>query len=268
METNAACTAPDCTACKIYRNPACRRTNRCDKQFGMRVVEGKCVFLTFSPNRRQSSMIFRMSRTRTTDTVVGRPTNVARSRKKCFNEDASTIVAAKDIADFKDLDIDDDNVEIKIPLPLLSTGRACNAQDALSSVQHYLYCAKMLLPATLQMHICMNCSHDSGDETNPSIHVKHEHRPCENVFSHNPTIMGGYAGIAHSLSISIEFQGNGTPHAHAHALISLANMYQYEDLAKLAQIQDPVFQNNGRDNQLTLHCMPEDEMQSLPTCHD
>ena len=234
----------------------------------MRVVEGKCVFLTFSPNRRQSSMIFRMSRTRTADTVVGRPTNVARARKTCLNEDASTIVAAKDVADFEDLGIDNDNVELKIPLPLLSTGRACNAQDALSSVHHYFYCAKMLLPATLQMHICMNCSHDSGDETNPSIHVKHEHRPCENVFSHNPTIMGGYAGIAHSLSISIEFQGNGTPHAHAHALISLVNMYQYEDLAKLAQIQDPVFQINGRDNQLTLHCMPEDEMQSLPTCNN
>ena len=196
-----------------------RRMGHC--LFGMRVVEGECVFLTFSPNRRQSSMIFKMSRTWATDTALKRPADAARFRAKCSSADAPKIFTEKYVADYEDLDVKDEEVQFELPLPPLSTRQACNAEDPLSSVHHYLYCAKVMLPAALGMRMCMNCPHCNCDENDPNIVVQREHRPCQNVFGHNPTIMGGYAGIAHSLSSRIEFQGNGTPHVHAHALISL-----------------------------------------------
>ena len=145
--------------------------------FGMRVVEGECVFLNFSPDRRQSSMIFKFLRVRATDTTLERPADVVRFRKVCSNADAPEIFTWKCVADYEDSDVKDEKVQFELPLPALSTRWACNADDLLSSVHHYSYCAKVVLPTALRMRMCMMCPHCNCDENDPNIVLQCEYRP-------------------------------------------------------------------------------------------
>ena len=46
--------------------------------------------------------------------------------------------------------------------------------------------------------------------------------------------MGGFAGIATGLAFATEFQGDGTPHGHG--LVSLANMYQLNNLEVVGEM--------------------------------
>ena len=41
-------------------------------------------------------------------------------------------------------------------------------------------------------------------------------------------LMGGYAGLATALAFATEYQGEATPHGHG--FISLANIYQHNNL--------------------------------------
>ena len=160
----------------------------------------------------------------------------------------------------------DEKVQFELPLPALTTRQACNAEDPLSSVHNYLYCAKVVLPAALGMRMCMNCPHCNCDENDPNIVLQREHRPCQDVFGHNSKLMGGYAGMAQSLGIGNEFQGDGSPHGHA--LVSLANLYQHKDLSEIAKILEDrcneIVQNTSEHDGKN----PEDVLERIKTFLD
>ena len=51
---------------------------------------------------------------------------------------------------------------------------------------------------------------------------------CQDYLGTNMKLMGGYAGLATAMAFAIEYQGEATPHGHG--FVSLANIYQHNNL--------------------------------------
>ena len=203
--------------------------------FGMRVVLGEAIFVTFSPNRRNSSLVCRLSRQRPNDVSLT-------ASKKKGNEEIEEYrrrhcgTATPKIFCSQNLEVDPDGTATiqEICLPSLPARQALNAQDPLSSVYHYLVCAYVILPAVFGTRMCFRCPDCNYDENDPTGNHTHEHCSCQDLLGSNAKLLGGYAGVAQGLAFATEFQGDGTPHGHG--FVSLANAYQHsslEDIAKL-----------------------------------
>lgn len=125
-------------------------------------------------------------------------------------------------------------------LPPLADRLGINAQDPLSSVQHYLLCAYVLLPGVLGLRMCLRCPHcnvDSQDPfymNDPRRQARKCQQCCQDLLGKNTKGMGGYAGLAESLALANEHQAEGTPHGHGFAVLN--NIYQHGSLKDIADL--------------------------------
>ena len=103
--------------------------------FGFRVVQGECIFVTVSPNRRHSSMILKFARVRANDVGLGGKDPVTLARKLFAGSTSPKIFSNHSLH----TDETGEQTRVEIPLPGLHVRQACNAQDPLASVYHYLF---------------------------------------------------------------------------------------------------------------------------------
>ena len=116
--------------------------------------------------------------------------------------------------------------EATVNFPQLRDRQAMHAQDPLSSVHHYLFCVRVLLPAAFGIRMCFTCPHCNAEDLTavPQVFPSCT-RPCQDCFGSNAKPLGGYAGLAEAMGFATEFQGDGTPHGHG--FVSLVNAYQH-----------------------------------------
>ena len=135
-----------------------RRIGHC--LFGMRAVYGECVFVTLSPNRRHSALILRLSRARANDAILmGSGTDTeARRRLAGSTQPDLFIHGAPEDAESVEY------AEATLKFPKLRDRQALNAQDPLSSVHHWLFGVRVLLPAAFGIRMCFNCPHCDSDD--------------------------------------------------------------------------------------------------------
>jgi len=88
--------------------------------FGMRVVYGEVIFVTVSPNRRNSSMVLKLSRARRNDTSLQGDDPVKRARREFCGKDVPKIFSGSCFVE----DVDGEQVSATIPLPPLFVRQA------------------------------------------------------------------------------------------------------------------------------------------------
>ena len=121
----------------------------------------------------------------------------------------------------------------EIPLPDIFDRQAWNAQDPLSSCYHYLFFMYTILPSIFGIRMCMRCPDCNVDRTDPR-NVNDVTVSCQDCMGSNMKSMGGYAGLATGMAFATEYQGEATPHGHG--FVSLANMYQHQNLEQIGSI--------------------------------
>ena len=88
---------------------------------------------------------------------------------------------------------------------------------------------QVVIPAAFGIHMYLHCPDCAADRQ----HVRHT-CGCSDYLGNNHKSLGGYAGLATALAFATEFQGDGTPHGHG--FVSLANMYQHNNLEQIANM--------------------------------
>ena len=96
--------------CNINRFQSIRRKME-DCLFGLRVLDSECVFLTLSPNSRESVMIFRMSLVQASDIAWKRLEGMACFRTRCSIADAPKLYTTKYIVDCENVNVKDEKVQ-------------------------------------------------------------------------------------------------------------------------------------------------------------
>ena len=123
-------------------------------------------------------------------------------RTGCSIANASKLYAAKYSVDEETTDVKHEKVQLESP-PLPRTIRqTCNPKNILSSVNYYLYCARLILPAVLGEEMCIKYPHCNCRDTNQNRALQREE------------LVNQYLGLAEWFGFGIESQGNGTPHCH------------------------------------------------------
>ena len=205
-----------------------RRIGHC--LLGMRAVYGECVFVTVSPNRRHSGMVLHLSRVRVNDPTLRADSDVARARAMYAGSASPSMF----LDGLPDEDVAVEEAYATLDFPALRTRQALNAQDPLSSVHHYLFCIRVLLPAAFGVRLCFNCPHCNADDLDEFLMEAPATHPCQDCFGSNAKPMGGFAGLADTLGFATEHQGEGTPHGHG--FVSLVNAYQHGTLKDIAAL--------------------------------
>ena len=194
--------------------------------FGFRCVHGEVIFVTVSPNRRNSSMILTLSRARSGDASLRREDDTTKARREHAGSTSPKVFTQWDLTQ----DPDGEKACKDIKLPELLIRQRWNSQDPLASVHHYLVIMYVALPAAFGVRMCMSCPGCNKD-TRPHQRTGQMRIPCEacaDYMGSNGKCLGGFAGFATGLAFATEFQGDGTPYAHG--LVSLANKYQRSTL--------------------------------------
>ena len=127
--------------------------------FGFRCVQGEVVFVTVSPNRRNSSMILTLSRVRPGDSSLRREDETTKARRTHASSTSPKVFTQWDLIG----DPDGQKVYKEIQLPELLIRQKWNSQDPLSSVHHYLIIMYVALPAAFGVRMCMSCPHCNKD---------------------------------------------------------------------------------------------------------
>ena len=169
--------------------------------FGFRVVHGEVIFVTVSPNRRNSSMILKFSRARRNDTSLDADDPMTQSRRKYCGKNAPKIFAQY-------CGVEDTSGEAtakEIPLPDLWMRQAWNAQDPMSSCHHYLFFMYVILPTVFGLRMCFLCPDCNADGTDPK--TKRLDFACSDCRGCNSKLVGGYAGMATGMAFATEYQG-------------------------------------------------------------
>ena len=175
--------------------------------FGFRCVYGECLFVTVSPNRRHSSLIFRLSRARVNDPgMLGRDKDsldagkrTAYWRHRYASPDEPKIFTEKCVTS----DLTGAEVAKEIELPEWLVRQQWVAQDPLASVHYYVVIMRVLIPAAFGVRMCFHCP-----DCNADCDTRCErYESCSDYLGNNHKTMGGYAGIATAMAFANEFQG-------------------------------------------------------------
>ena len=177
--------------------------------FGFRCVYGECIFVIVSPNRRHSSLIFRLSRARVND-----PGMSGRDR---YSPDAAKRTAywrhryagadAPKISTERCCSSDPAGAEVskELELPEWLVRQQWLAQDPLASARSYVVFMRMLLPAAFGARMCFQCP-DCNADCNARCE---DHESCSDDLGNNHKSMGGYAGIATGVAFATGFRSDG-----------------------------------------------------------
>ena len=199
--------------------------------FGFRVFHGECIFVTVSPNRRHSSLLLKLRRSRSADPLLGKWNDKDPGReyeqRRCGSVSAPPIFVDADVCDGES---GTDTATLTLDLPVFLTRLSMNADNPLSSVHHFLVVMYIIVPAVFGLRMCFQCPRCNRDEHDPS--TDHQWRGCQDCCGTNTKPIGGYGGLAEAMAFAVEMQGDSTPHAHG--FVALCNMYQRDTLEDVA----------------------------------
>ena len=103
-----------------------------------------------------------------------RRADVACFRTGCSIADDSKLCTAKYIVDHEDMNVKDEKVQFESPPLPLAICQAFNVDDLLSSVNNYLYCGRIGLPAALGVHRCTRYPRCKCREADPNRALQRE----------------------------------------------------------------------------------------------
>ena len=191
---------------------------------GFRAVYGHVLFWTISPDRRHSTLLLHLMRSRRNDTYLQAASgNTVRDWRRQYAgpdtpslyEEATVSIDASRFPSF----------------PSVQDVMALSANDPLATILHYNACIKVSLPLLVGLRCCLHCPScskeqpfDYGYASRPSGQRTQYgacgQMPCQNKFGRNARIFGGTHALADGLCAVTEHQGNDMPHAHV--FLSLA----------------------------------------------
>ena len=102
--------------------------------FGFRVTYGESIFVTVTPNRRNSALLLYLSRTRANDTCFKCTMPSTQYRKRHCGFDSPNFISNQNIA----ADPDGNKVRIEIPVPSMLDRQKLVAEDPLAIAHHFL----------------------------------------------------------------------------------------------------------------------------------
>ena len=209
---------------------------------------GHGLFITISPNEKQSCLVMRLHRARQDDPLLraGSTDDLrAAMRRRLASRDWPSLSESVDV-ELPDFD-----------------GRLCEvANDPLAVVQGFRVAVNVILGRLLGIRLCAECG----------VAARYRQQPrcgCTDKFGSNSSPMGGIFGIAVALVGAVENQHLGT--LHFHGFLYLANMYQHASLAEIAskiqespQLAEAVKQWHAWVHREE-HWSPDDHRANLPT---
>ncbi|CAK0850909.1 unnamed protein product [Prorocentrum cordatum] len=177
---------------------------------------GRGLFITISPNEKQSCLVMRLHRVRQDDPLL-----------RAWCTDDSRAVMRKRLAS-RDWPSLSEGVDAELPDFDL---RLCEvANDPLSVVQGFRAAVSVILGRLLGVRLCAECGVASRRRRGPACR-------CTDRFVSNSRPVGGIFGVAAALFGVVEHQHLGT--LHSHGFVYLANLFQRASLAEIArQIQE------------------------------
>ena len=176
--------------------------------FGMRCVYGECIFVTVSPNRRHSSLIFKLSRARKGDTgFEGKDPNSTDAtlrtsywRHRYASHSSPSIFGSATCVS----DPDGTQTAAEVPLPEWAVRQQWLAQDPLASVHYYAIIMRVVVAAAFGVRMCFKCPDCNAD---CDVQRPPHDTSCQDYLGNSNKSMGGYAGIATAMAFATEFQG-------------------------------------------------------------
>ena len=176
------------------------------------ICYGHGLFITISPNEKQSCLVMRLHRVRQDDPLLraGCTDDVRTAmRRRLASREWPSLSECADV-ELPDFDL-----------------RLCEvANDPLSVVQGFRVAVNVILGRLLGLRLCAECG----------VASRWHHRPrcrCTDRFGSNSRPMGGIFGVAAALLGAVENQHLGT--LHFHGFVYLANLYQHCSLAEIAR---------------------------------
>ena len=210
------------------------------KTNGFRIVYGDCIFLTITPDRRHSSLVWRFHRARRNDTFLQDYDGVERDRTTYWRRKWSGPNEPSLYHDEEFVEFEIDAQELA-SFPTVDECKAMSARDPLSTVLHYDVCIRGSLSLITGLRMCFHCPNcsvervrDDGAGSGRTEFHNCGMRPCQNKFGRNGRALGGCHALADGLCGATEHQGNDTPHFHG--FISLATPYRHKSLQEIQQL--------------------------------
>ena len=121
------------------------------------------IFLTVSPNRRHSGLLYKLQRLRRNDDGAAGDDEISQQRRKWAGSDTPPIF----VNGFVTSPADVETVCGHMDFPNIRTRQGMNAQDPLSSVHYYIMCMYVALPGVCGIRMCLNCPHCNCDKHDP-----------------------------------------------------------------------------------------------------
>ena len=145
--------------------------------FRFRLCYGDSIFVTVTPNRRNSALLLYLSRTRVNDTCFLAANSSTQQRKQHCGSATPNFVSEHDIHS----DPDGRKVRAAIPLPAIHDRQVWSAQDPLATTHQFQVLLRIVIPAIFGMRMCFCCPLCLSDQCDLD-HVNSRLRPCSNVF--------------------------------------------------------------------------------------
>ena len=110
--------------------------------FGFRVIHGDSIFVTVSPNRRNSVLLLYLSRTRINDTCFLSANSSTQYRKQHCGSDSPNFISSHSIH----ADKDGKKVRIEMPMPSIHDCQVLTAEDPLAMVHQFQIMMRVVIP--------------------------------------------------------------------------------------------------------------------------
>ena len=185
-----------------------------------RVVYGAPIFLTMSPDEKQSAVMLRFSRLRRCD-----PAHAGDVRSQKWGERSQPSLDE----DFLSLSVD----QVKEMLPEYDERRAILARDPLAAADGFRVICEVILDKLFGVRFCPYC---------PECNSTGNLDPCQDLFGSSAAAEGGIFGRADAFIGSIECQKAGSLHMHGHLFLQCLHQH-----SSMQHIFDRIRSEGGKD---------------------
>ena len=181
---------------------------------GATIIYGQPIFLTISPSERHSTLILRLSRFRTCDTLFqSMSSDEVKAQFQYAGSNRPSLFSEGDNPE-----------EVEIDLPPYNLRRAMMVKDNLSIVEAFDVQGRFILGRLLGLRVCPKC---------PRCNAQRSKAACQNYYGSNMLPMGGIMGVPDAFDASIENQHGGNLHAHVRVFIQ--RVHQHHTLQEVGE---------------------------------
>ena len=174
-----------------------------------RVVYGAPIFLTMSPDEKQSVVMLKFARLRRSD-----PAHAGDARSQKWGERSQPSLDVE----YMSLSIE----EVQEMFPDYDERRALLAKDPLAAADGFRVTCQVILETLFGVRFCPYC---------PDCNRDNSLDPCQDMFGSNATAEGGIFGRADAFIGSIECQKAGSLHVHGHLFVQC--LHQHCDVLQI-----------------------------------